>query len=142
MALRAVCTPVPSTVSGAQPTRTPAARPASMTARASSSVAASGFSPYTALPPAIAFSATSACAAGIVRFRTRSTSGSVVSSSTVSARTPCAAATAAARAASRSATATSRTASSRSNVDRYAPEIAPTPTIPTLSGWPTGCPSR
>ena len=45
IAARAVCVPVPSTVSGAQPTRTPAAAAASMIARPSSSVTASGFSP-------------------------------------------------------------------------------------------------
>ena len=44
-AARAVWIPVPSTVSGAHPTRTPARSAASNTARASPVVAANGFSP-------------------------------------------------------------------------------------------------
>ena len=88
IALRAVWMPVPSTVSGAQPTATPASRAASSTCAASAVVAASGFSPYTLLPAAMALSATSAWAAGMVRFRTSSTSSAASSSSTVSGRTP------------------------------------------------------
>ncbi len=45
MAFRAVWIPVPSTVSGAQPNTTHAARAASSTCRASAVVAANGFSP-------------------------------------------------------------------------------------------------
>src|SRR5690625_5543747 len=49
---RAVCTPVPSTVSGAPPVRSPAFSAAASSTPACSLVAANGFSPYTCLPAA------------------------------------------------------------------------------------------
>ena len=70
IAFRAVWMPVPNTVSGAHPTTTPAALAAVRTSRACSVSTARGFSPYTLFPAAIACSAMSACAAGMVRFST------------------------------------------------------------------------
>ncbi len=72
---RADWMPAPSIVSGAQPTRTPAARACSSRARPAATSGASGFSFHTCLPAAIAAEATSACAAGMVRFTTSCTSG-------------------------------------------------------------------
>ena len=76
MSRLADCRPAPSTVSGAQPTRTPAASRRREQARgppATSSV--SGFSLHTCLPAAIAAPVTSACATGMVRFTISWTSG-------------------------------------------------------------------
>ena len=53
IAARAVCVPVPRTVSGAHPTRTPADAARSMIERPSENVTASGFSTYTFLPASI-----------------------------------------------------------------------------------------
>jgi hypothetical protein len=133
---RAVCVPVPSTVSGAQPTRTPAASAADSTRCASEVDSASGFSPYTCLPAPTADSATAACACGIVRFSTRSTSSAVYSSSGRSIRTP-----GTVRAGSRSAAATSDTPGSRGSVSTYWRLMLPMPTSPTLSASPTADPS-
>jgi len=72
---RADWMPAPSTVSGAQPTRTPALAAWSSSARPLETSGASGFSFHTCLPAAIAAEATSACAAGMVRFTTSCTSG-------------------------------------------------------------------
>jgi len=83
IAARAVCVPVPRTVSGAQPTVLPAAAAASITDRASAKVAVSGFSAKTSLPCSIAASAISACAFGIVRLRTVCTSSLASSSATL-----------------------------------------------------------
>ncbi len=132
MTWRAVWTPVPSTVSGAQPTRTPAAAAASSTDEASTVDSASGFSPYTCLPAAIAASATGAWAAGMVRFSTRSTSSAAYSAAGVSTRMP-----STDSAGFWSATATTCTPGSRGRVSRYCRLMVPSPTIPTLSASPT-----
>ena len=75
MARRAVCTPGPSTVSGATPTSSPAASACSSRARPLARSTLIGFSDQTCLPAAIARLATSACTAGMVRLTTTSTSG-------------------------------------------------------------------
>ena len=75
MSRLADCRPAPSTVSGAQPTRTPAARAAASSARPPGTSSVSGFSLHTCLPAAIAAAVTPACAAGTVRFTMSSTPG-------------------------------------------------------------------
>jgi len=75
MSLLAVCRPAPSTVSGAQPTRTPAASAWLSSARPAATSSVSGFSLHTCLPAAMAAAITSACETGTVRFTTSWTSG-------------------------------------------------------------------
>lgn len=119
IAARAVCVPVPRTVSGAHPTRTPADAARSRIEWPSGNATASGFSTYTFLPASIARSEMSACAAGIVRLSTVCTSGRASRPSTLTASAPgIVAATAADRVASRSASAAMLTAGWFASVSR------------------------
>ena len=75
IARRAVCTPGPSTVSGATPTSSPAASAFASSSRPLSRSTLIGFSDQTCLPASIASPDTCAWTAGMVRFTTSSTSG-------------------------------------------------------------------
>ncbi len=94
----------PRMVSGALPTATPAAAAAASTAPADSRSMVSGFSPHRCRPDSTTASATSACAAGVVRLTTSSMSSMASSSAAVPENgRPYSAATPAARPVSRSA---------------------------------------
>ena len=132
---RIVCRPGPRNVSGADPSSRPAASACSTSALADSRSVVIGFSFQTCLPAASAAEATSACAAGMVRFTMMSTSSWSRACWTVpDPGTPNSAAMAAARSGSRSAT--NRT--SRSGYDfmfvRYCSLIFPAPMTPTVTG--------
>ena len=71
---RMVCSPGPRNVSGAQPSRRPAASACAISASADARSSAIGFSFNTCLPAASAAEATSAWAAGTVRLTISSTS--------------------------------------------------------------------
>ena len=72
---RAVCSPAPRNVSGAQPSRSPAASADFSRPRPDSRSSENGFSVQTCLPALTAAVATSTCAAGMVRLTMISTSG-------------------------------------------------------------------
>ena len=132
---RAVCSPAPSTVSGAQPSRRPA-RPASASRRCPVAVSrASGFSVQTLLPAASAAEVTSACAAGMVRLTTSSTSGSRSAWATVPAPgTPYLAACSLARSRSMSAQKSTRRSGNDVRLRRYSRLMVPQPTTATPTG--------
>ena len=137
MRRRAVCSPAPRTVSGAQPTRRPA-RPASASSiRPAAASSASGFSIQTCLPAASASRATAACAAGTVRLTTISTSASSTACRALPAPgTPYLAACALARARSRSAQYSTRRSGNEVRLRRYSSLMVPQPTTATPTGAP------
>src|SRR4051812_28373476 len=135
MSRRAVWSPAPRNVSGAHPTRSPAFRAASSSARPSARPDASGFSFQTCLPAAIASCATSAWAAGIVRFTTISTSGwPSTTSGSPAAATSNSAARARATSGSRSPIATTVVSGKAARFLRYSELMLPAPTIPMPTG--------
>src|ERR1700722_664759 len=132
---RAVCSPAPSTVSGAQPTRTPARTAAASRARPAVVSRARGFSFQTCWPAATACPATSACAAGMVRLTTSSTSGCAMAWAALpTPGTPYLAACALARSRSRLAQNSTRRSGKEVRLPRYSSLIVPQPMTATPTG--------
>src|SRR5881409_1247314 len=120
---RTACSPAPRKVSGAPPTR------------ASARSAASGFSFQTCLPAAIARSAISAWAAGIVRLTTISTSGwPTTTEASPATGTPCSAAFARATSGMASPTARTRVSGNCVRFWRYCELMFPAPMTPIPTG--------